>query len=104
MWAASAMLTVNAPRALMFCTVLCVSVRFRTTVSRSCIVPQKKVPVPGKKYVDDFLSYSIRSLSEGHDIESMCQELFVKECRWNTYFQKNNCQLDGDLITQMLDM
>ena len=55
-------------------------------------------------YVDDFLSYSIRSLSEGHDIESMCQELFVKECRWNTYFQKNNCQLDGDLITQMLDM
>jgi len=35
MWAASAMLTVNAPRALMFCTVLCVSVRFRTTESRS---------------------------------------------------------------------
>ena len=29
------MLTVNAPRALMFCTVLCVSVRFRTTESRS---------------------------------------------------------------------
>ncbi len=39
MWAASAMLTVNAPRALMFCTVLCVSVRFTTTVSRSCMVP-----------------------------------------------------------------
>ena len=35
MWAASAMLTVNAPRALMFCAVLCVSVRFRTTESRS---------------------------------------------------------------------
>ena len=35
MWAASAMLTVNALRALMFCTVLCVSVRFRTTESRS---------------------------------------------------------------------
>ena len=35
MWAASAMLTVKAPRALMFCTVLCVSVRFRTTESRS---------------------------------------------------------------------
>lgn len=33
------MLTVNAPRALMFCTVLCVSVRFTTTVSRSCMVP-----------------------------------------------------------------
>lgn len=55
-------------------------------------------------YVDDFLSYSIRSLSERHDIESMCQELFVKECRWNKYFQKNNRQLDVDLITQMLDM
>ena len=39
MWAASAMLTVNAPRALMFCTVLCVSVRFTTTVSRYCMVP-----------------------------------------------------------------
>ena len=33
------MLTVNAPRALMFCTVLCVSVRFTTTVSRYCMVP-----------------------------------------------------------------
>lgn len=55
-------------------------------------------------YVDDFLSYSIRSLSEGYDIESMCQNLFVKECRWNTCFQKNNRQLDSDLITQMLDM
>ena len=33
------MLTVNAPRALMFCTVLCVSVMFTTTVSRSCMVP-----------------------------------------------------------------
>ena len=39
MWAASAMLTVNAPRALMFCTVLCVSVRFTTPVSRYCMVP-----------------------------------------------------------------
>ena len=33
------MLTVNAPRVLMFCTVLCVSVRFRITESRSCMVP-----------------------------------------------------------------
>ena len=41
MWAASAMLTVNAPRALMFCTVLWVSVRFRATESRSCMVPMR---------------------------------------------------------------
>ena len=33
------MLTVNAPRALMFCTVLCVSVKFRITESRYCMVP-----------------------------------------------------------------
>ena len=37
---ASAMLTVKAPRALMFCTVLWVSVRLRATVSLSCMVPQ----------------------------------------------------------------
>ena len=40
MWAASAMLTVNAPRAFRFSTVLCPSLRFSTTVSRSCMVPQ----------------------------------------------------------------
>ena len=53
-------------------------------------------------YVDDFLSYAIRSLSEGRDIESMCQELFVKECRWNAKFQKNKRPLDSNLIAQML--
>ena len=55
-------------------------------------------------YVDDFLSYAIRSLSDGHDIESMCQELFVKECRWNNTFQKNRRPLDSSLIEQMLAM
>ena len=55
-------------------------------------------------YVDEFLSYSIRSLDEGHDIESMCQELFVKECRWITCFQKRKRALNCDLITQMLSM
>ena len=55
-------------------------------------------------YVDDFLSYAIRSLSNGHDIESMCQELFVKECRWNNTFQKNRRPLDSNLILQMLSM
>lgn len=55
-------------------------------------------------YVDDFLLYAIRSLSDGHNIESMCQELFVKECRWNSCFQKNKRPLDSDLISQMLLM
>lgn len=55
-------------------------------------------------YVDDFLSYAIRNLSDGHDIESMCQELFVKECRWNNTFQKKSRPLDSNLILQMLSM
>lgn len=53
-------------------------------------------------YVDDFLAYAIRRMSEGHDIESMCQELFVKECRWNSKFQRNKRPLDRDLLSLML--
>lgn len=55
-------------------------------------------------YVDDFLSYAIHTLSKGHDVDSMCQELFVKECQWNAVFQKNNRQLDSDLIKEMLSI
>ena len=46
-------------------------------------------------YVDDFLSYTIHSMAEGKDISGMCQELFVKECKWNTTLPRNN-----NLITQ----
>lgn len=53
-------------------------------------------------YVDDFLTYAIHSMSEGHDIESMCQELFVKECRWNSKFQRNKRPLNGELLSLML--
>ena len=53
-------------------------------------------------YVDDFISYSIHTLSKGHDIESMCQELFVKECKWNTEFQKGKSPLNEVLIGKML--
>ena len=55
-------------------------------------------------YVDEFLSYSIQTLSKGHDIDSMCQELFVKECQWNSTFQKNNRKMDTNLIEIMLEM
>lgn len=55
-------------------------------------------------YVDDFLSYAIHSLAKGHDIESMCQELFIKECKWNATFQKKNRPLDSELIENMLSL
>lgn len=55
-------------------------------------------------YVDEFLAYAIHSLSIGHDIESMCQELFVKECKWNATFQKGKKEMDVDLIRAMLSM
>lgn len=34
-------------------------------------------------YVDDFLAYTIHTLAQKKSIETMCQELFVKECKWN---------------------
>lgn len=54
-------------------------------------------------YVDDFLSYAIHTLAEGHDIESMCQELFVKECEWAATFQKKKQPIDEGLIKQVLN-
>ena len=53
-------------------------------------------------YVDDFLSYAIHTLAEGHDIESMCQELFVKECEWAATFQRKKQPIDDALIKQIL--
>ena len=32
-------------------------------------------------YVDEFISYMIHCMANGKDINGMCQELFVKECR-----------------------
>ena len=55
-------------------------------------------------YVDDFLFYVIRSLSEGNNIESMFQALFVKECRWNASFRKSKRKLNAQLISQMLEL
>ena len=39
-------------------------------------------------YVDDFLAYAIHSLSQKKNIETMCQELFMKECKWNALFPR----------------
>lgn len=55
-------------------------------------------------YVDTFLSYSIDNLANGHDIESMCQDLFVKECEWNSIFQRKNRPIDEDLIKNMISL
>lgn len=40
-------------------------------------------------YVDDFLYYTISSISNGKSILSMCQELYIKECKWHSNFAKN---------------
>lgn len=55
-------------------------------------------------YVDDFLVYVLQNLSIGHNIESMCQELFIKECCWNATFQRNNRQMNKELIQEMLSL
>lgn len=46
-------------------------------------------------YVDDFISYIIHSMAKGKDINGMCQELFVKECKWNSILPRNK-----DIITK----
>jgi len=53
-------------------------------------------------YVDDFLSYSIHTISKGHDINSMCQELFSKECEWVAEFSGKKEPIDSDMISKML--
>lgn len=53
-------------------------------------------------YVDDFLSYSIHTISKGHDINSMCQELFSKECEWVSEFSGKKNAIDVNMISKML--
>lgn len=55
-------------------------------------------------YVDDFISYTIHSLAEGKDVNSMCQELFVKECKWNNSFMRSKDSLDESQIDYVLSM
>ena len=55
-------------------------------------------------YVDDFISYTIHSLAEGKDVNSMCQELFVKECKWNNSFMRKKNPVDEPQIDYILSM
>ncbi len=41
-------------------------------------------------YIDDFLEYSFKSISDGHSIESMGLDLFAKECDWVSCFSTNS--------------
>lgn len=53
-------------------------------------------------YVDEFIEYIFISVSKGNTIESMCQDLFIKECQWNAQFSRNKNELNADIITAML--
>ncbi len=55
-------------------------------------------------YVDDFLSYVIQGLSTGHDINSLCQELFAKECDWVADFSNRKAVMTADVVTKMLSI
>ena len=55
-------------------------------------------------YVDDFLSYVIQCLSTGHDINSLCQELFAKECDWVADFSNRKAVMTADVVTKMLSI
>ena len=55
-------------------------------------------------YVDVFLSYAIHSLAEKKDIETMCHELFMKECKWNASFPRNKEPLTKEQIQYMLSI
>lgn len=55
-------------------------------------------------YVDDFLSYTIHSLAKGKSIQGMCQELFVKECKWNASFPRIKDEINADHISDILSM
>ena len=53
-------------------------------------------------YVDDFIEYVIKSLNSGHTIESMCQELYIKECNWNSKYSRKKKGLNTDIIKELL--
>lgn len=53
-------------------------------------------------YVDDFIEYVFMSVSKGNTIDSMCQELFIKECQWNAHFSKSKNELDSETIKEII--
>lgn len=55
-------------------------------------------------YVDDFISYTIHSMAKGTDINGMCQELFVKECKWNSTFPRIKGVITADQVKYILSL
>jgi hypothetical protein len=55
-------------------------------------------------YVDDFLAYTIHNLSEEKSIDGMCQELFVKECKWSSTFKTATDIITKEQIEYMLSL
>lgn len=53
-------------------------------------------------YVDEFIEYVFVSISKGNTIETMCQDLFIKDCQWNAQFSRNRNELNSDIITAIL--
>jgi len=53
-------------------------------------------------YVDDFISYIIHNMARGNDINSICQELFVKECKWNSTFPRRKNPITAEEIEYVL--
>ena len=54
-------------------------------------------------YVDDFLSFVIHNLAEGHTVDSMCQKLFARECDWLADFSNRKATMTVDVISRMLE-
>ena len=53
-------------------------------------------------YIDDFISYIIHGMGEGKDINGICQELFVKECKWNTTFLRKKEPISENEVKYIL--
>ena len=55
-------------------------------------------------YVDDFIAYTIHSLSQKKGIDLMCQELFVKECKWNASLPRQKDAISREQIKHILSV
>jgi len=54
-------------------------------------------------YVDDFLNYTFKCLAKGHNLESMFQDLYAKECDWKHCFERDKkTKVNPQLIETML--
>jgi hypothetical protein len=55
-------------------------------------------------YVDDFLAYAIHSLAKKKSIDTMCQELFTKECKWNASFPRQKEPITREQVEYILSI